>query len=353
MSASKKTSKPRRTSQRRRKTKVDEVALPKRAAVTGGSGFVGSHVVRQLCEAGVEVSVLVMAGDPAHLIEDLPVRIVQGDIRTGAGLDTLCDGADGLFHLAAIYALWLPRPELMYEVNVGGTRNVIAAARRAGITRMVHTSSIAAVGYLPGRTASDETTGFNDWAIADDYVLSKYISEVDALAGRGDDLAIIAVNPAFPLGAGDIGPTPTGRIVRDILRGRMPFMVPGGLNVVDVRDVATGHLLAWRKGKSGQRYILGGDNVENRQLTRIIAKEGDRKPARFTMPVAPLKVLGHAAEHVAERVTRRAPMLTGRSIAYMAGRYLWFDVGKARRELGYAPRPAQEAVAGSVAWFRS
>ncbi len=332
-------------------TNTIDIPLPPVAAVTGGTGFIGSQVVRLLHNAGVEVRVLTIPGDPATLLADLPIARIGGDIASGAGLEQLMRGADAVFHLAAIYALWLPNRSRMFEVNVGGTRNIMAAARRAGIKRVVHTSSIAAVGYRNGKAVSDETDSFNDWELADDYVLSKYISEVEALAANGDGLDVVVVNPAFPLGHGDIGPTPTGRIVRETLRGRLPFAVKGGLNVVDVRDVAAGHVLAWRHGRAGQRYILGGDNVSNRELSSMICKLGGRSEPRFVMPTTPLRFAGQLSESVAQRVTHRAPMLTERSVAYTAGRHLFFDVSKARDELGYAPKPASEAIAASVAWF--
>lgn len=332
----------------------DLSAFGSKVFVTGGSGFIGSHVVRRLLELGKDVTVLVLPGDPAPLLDGLPVRRVEGDLAEEGTLAVAMQGCDLVFHLAAIYALWLPRPALMYEVNVGGTRRMLAAAAKAGVKRLVHTSSIAAVGYLAGRGVADETTRFDEWDVADDYVLSKYISELEAL--RPDHLAaldVVAVNPAFPFGPGDIAPTPTGRMVDTALKGLMPVYVDGGLNAVDVRDVAEGHLLAAERGRPGERYILGAHNLTFEEIGHLIARVADRKPPRFRAPTGMMTRLAGVTELVSERITRRPPMMTPQSVAYMAGRYLWFSVDKARAELGYAPRPAEQAMRAAVQWFRS
>lgn len=327
-------------------------ALPRRAMVTGGSGFIGHHVVRRLLEEGVEVTCLVLPGDKAPLLDGLDVRRVDGDLRDPAALMRALEGAEIVFHLAAIYAIWLPDPNLIFQVNVEGTRTVMETARKAGAPRVVYTSSIAAVGVAPDRGVSDETVGFNDWGVADPYVFSKYISELEALMHNRDGLEVVAVNPAFPFGPGDVAPTPTGRLVLEAIRGRLPFFPAGGFNAVDVRDVAEGHLLAAVKGRAGERYILGGHNCSYEEFAGEVARAIGRKPPRRSVPPAVLKAYGWLSEQVAEYVTHRPPAATYRSAAYTAGRFLWFSVDKARDELGYEPRPLSEAVEASVSWFQ-
>ncbi len=326
-----------------------------RVFVTGAAGFIGSHVTRRLVDEGAHVTALVLPNDPAPALADLPAASltrVTGDLSDPAALAHAMQGADLVIHLAAIYAIWLPRPRAMWEVNVTGTRNVMRAARDAGIDRVVHTSSIAAVGRRDDREPADEDDGFDDWG-GDDYVVSKYVSELEALAAAATPgLDVVVVNPAFPFGPNDTGPTPTGKIVRDTLAGRMPFFTDGGFNAVDVRDVAEGHLLAALHGQSGRRYILGGANVTHRDFGRMVAEIAGLAPPRLNVPPAVLIGAGRVAELVADRITRRAPMMTRRSVAYLAGQWRWFSTARAERELGYSPRPIDEAIRASVGWFR-
>lgn len=325
-----------------------------RVFVTGGSGFIGSHVVARLVEEGAHVTALVMPGDRAPSLADVPperVTRVTGDLTDVAALERAMAGCDLVIHLAAIYAIWLPRPALMWEVNVDGTRNVMRAARRAGIGRVVHTSSIAAIGHRAGDEPATEDDLFSDWD-GDDYVRSKYVSELEALAFATPGFEVVAVNPAFPFGAKDTAPTPTGRMVRDTLDGKLPFVVAGGFCAVDVRDVAEGHLLGALRGHSGRRYILGGANVSYRDFAERVARVAGRRPPPVTMPRAALTRIGSVAEWLADHVTHAAPLLTRRSVGYLAGRYLYFSTSRAEQELGYKPRPIDEAIAASVAWFR-
>lgn len=326
--------------------------------VTGAAGFIGSHVVKRLAQEGCEVVALILPKDRASSLlgwpDELAKRVtrVEGDLSDTVRLTHQMNGASLVIHLAAIYAIWLPRPALMWEVNVEGTRHIMEAAIAAGVKRVVHTSSIAAVGSRPGKELADEQVGFNDWDIADDYVLSKYVSELEALAFNGDHLEVVSVNPAFPFGANDTGPTPTGKMVSDTLAGRMPFVVEGGFNAVDVRDVAEGHLLGAMFGRPGRRYILGGHNIEYRAFAQKVAEIAMRKPPLLVAPTGLLRGAGKVLGFVADRITHKPPMMTDRSVAYLAGRWLWFSIERARSELGYEPRPLEDAIAESVAWFR-
>jgi len=323
-----------------------------RAFVTGGSGFIGSHVVAQLIAAGVEVTCLVMPGDPAPALRGLPVTLVEGSLNAPSSYARHLEGQPIAFHLAAIYALWLPEPRRMFEVNVDGTRTFLQAARAQGVPRVVYTSSIAAVGSQPGEALADETEPFNDWDVADPYVLSKYIAELEAFACAAPGFEVVAVNPSFPFGRGDRAPTPTGKMVRDIIRGRLPVVVDGGINAADVRDVATGHLLAALKGQSGRRYILGGDNVTFLDLATRVATLAGRRPPLGKVPARAFIGFGKVAEKVATHLLRRPPMFTEKGAAYAAGRWLYFNLDRARSELGYAPRGLDAAIAESGAWFQ-
>jgi dihydroflavonol-4-reductase len=322
-----------------------------RAFVTGAAGFIGSHVVLRLLDAGVEVTCLVAPGDPAPSLAGLPVRRVMGDLTRPETYVHHLAGHPVAFHLAAIYALWLPEPRRMFDVNVGGTRAFLTAAREAGVPRVVYTSSIAAVGIRPGEAVSDETEPFADWDVANDYVVSKYIAELEAFACAAPGFDVVAVNPTFPFGRADRAPTPTGKLVFDVVRGRLPVVVEGGLNVVDVRDVAEGHLLGALHGQSGRRYLLGGDNVTFADLAARVARQAGRNPPRFTAPAAAFIGMGKAAELISTRLLRRPPTYTERGVAYTAGRWLWVDTTRARTELGYAPRPIDAAIARAVDWF--
>ncbi len=321
------------------------------AFVTGATGLIGSHVVAALVEAGTKVTCLVMPGDPAPALRGLPVEVVRGDLLRPETYAAHLKGHPIAFHLAAIYALWLPEPRRMFDVNVGGTRAFLMAARAAGVPRVVYTSSIAAVGTRPGRELSTEDDFFNDWDVANDYVLSKYIAELEAFDCISEGFEVVAVNPAFPFGSGDRAPTPTGKMAFDVVRGRLPVVVEGGICAADVRDVAEGHLLGAMRGRSGRRYILGGENIEFPELARRIAERAGRRPPIGTAPAKAFIGFGKVAEQLATHVLRRPPMFTEKGVAYAAGRWLWYDLTRAREELGYRPRPLDAAIERAVDWF--
>ena len=320
--------------------------------VTGGSGFIGSHVVRRLISLNREVRCLILPNDDAPALRGLPFTRIDGDLLDPDALSRAMEGCELVIHLAAIYALWLPDPGLMHRVNVDGTRLVLTAARHAGVKRVVHTSSIAAVGHAPGQTHADEATPFSDWRIADAYVLSKVLSEQEALREEHrETMDVVVVNPSFPFGARDIAPTPTGNIILSLLKGHLPFVMEGGFNGVDVRDVAEGHLLAAERGRSGERYLLAGHNLTYAELARRVAALSGCGTPLLSLPGPLLVRLGSVVE-LAAQLTERPPMFTRRSIAFTAGRYLYFDTDKATRELGYRPGPLDDALRDAIDWFR-
>lgn len=317
--------------------------------VTGATGLLGSAVVRKLRREGRSVRCLVQPSDSDVALQDLGVEIVYGDVTSKQEVRSAMDGVRVVYHLAAIYRLWLPNPAAIYKVNVEGTRNILFAAARQGVERVVHTSSIAAVGHHPGKI-SDEATRFNLWPEADHYIRSKWIAETSALQFACDGLPLVVVNPAFVFGAGDRAPTPTGRFVVDALEGRMPGYPPGGFNVVDVDDVAEAHLLAEKKGRVGERYILGNHNVSYRDFYRTVSEVAGLRPLRVQLPKQLIWAGGYIKEKIANQ-TQRPPQLTYKAARY-ASRNLFFDCRKAHNELDMPCTPLRETVEKSVRWFR-
>lgn len=327
---------------------------PEKALVTGGAGFIGANLVRVLLDEGVAVRVLCVPGDPAPNLSEVRSRIevVSGDLLDPASLDAAMAGCDTLFHLAAIFAIWLPIPRRMFDVNIEGTRNVMAAAQRAGVRRIVHTSSIAAVGSrAPGQLASEEDH-FNEWDVSDDYVISKYVSELEVHRLVKDGLPAVIVNPAFPFGWGDVGPTPTGGLVEKLLQG-FPVFADGGFNAVGVRDVARGHWLAALRGQVGRRYILGGENMTYGDFAQRVARAAGVRAPRFKISRGAFVRLGKLGDLIADHITRKAPVAAERTVSYIVGRYLYFDCARARTELGYAPEPIEVHIDEAVRWFRA
>lgn len=320
-----------------------------RALVTGATGFVGAAVVRRLLREDHHVRVLARPGSDRRNLQGIEVDVVEGDLIDAASLAHVCDGCDALFHVAADYRLWAPRPEELYRTNVEGTRALLEAARKAGVPRIVYTSSVATLGIPAHGTPGDEDTPVSLADMVGHYKRSKFLAEqlVSDYASRG--LPVVIVNPSTPLGPRDIKPTPTGRIVRDAVAGRMPAYVDTGLNVVHVDDVADGHWLAFRHGRVGERYILGGANLSLRELLYEIADIVGRKPPRWRLPHGAVMPVAYAAEAWA-RVSGRAPIATVEEVR-MSRKRMFFTSAKAERELGYAAGPVRLALEDAVAWF--
>jgi dihydroflavonol-4-reductase len=322
------------------------------ALVTGATGFVGSAVVRALVRRGESVRAMVRQRSSLGLLEGLPVETVPGDLAEPATCKAALKGCRSLFHVAADYRLWVPEPEAMYRTNVDGTRALLAAAGDAGITRIVHTSSVATLGYRPDRMPADETTPSTLAGMIGHYKRSKFLAEqaVRELAAAG--LPVVIVNPSAPIGPGDARPTPTGRVVIEAARGRIPAYVDTGLNVVHVDDVAEGHLLAFERGRVGERYILGGDNLPLGEMLATIARLVGRSPPRLRLPANALLPVAFAAEAFARLWNRVEPLMT-RDGVRMAKKPMYYTSAKAERELGYRSRPAEDALRDAIAWYRS
>ena len=317
--------------------------------VTGASGFVGSAVARAAREAGYRVRVLVRPSSPrTNVHPDDEVRV--GDIRDRASLRDALKGVCYLIHAAADYRLWAPVPDEIISTNLDGTRLVMEEALVAGVERVVHTSSVATVA-LNDASPADETHSLLERDAVGAYKKSKVMAErlVEDMVKRRTLPAVI-VNPSTPIGPRDVKPTPTGRIIIEAAAGRMPAFVDTGLNFVHVDDVAAGHLAALRRGRVGERYILGGENVYLRDFLAAVAAIVGRRPPRIRVPIAPLYPLAIGAEAWA-RLTGREPFLT-RDGLRMARHHMFFNDAKARQELGYSSRPYREGLADAIAWFR-
>ncbi len=322
--------------------------------VTGASGFIGSAVVRKLLGRGRAVRCYLEPGAPRKNLAGLDVEILEGDVNDRAGIAAALDGCDTLYHLAAIYAIWMPDPAKIYEVNVEGTKTVLWAAYKAGLKKVVYTSSIAAIGRPPEGQLADEATPFStaDWEDGNAYIRSKWLSQRDALRFAAEGLPLVVVNPAFPFGERDIGPTPTGGFIVGTLRGMVPGYINGGFCAVDVEDVAEGHVRAEEKGRVGETYILGNHNVSWKEFFDLTAEVAGVKPPRLRFPKRLAVGVGWAMEHYATDIQHKKPLATYKATKYTA-RTLHFDNGKARRELGLPETPLRDTLERSVRWFRA
>ena len=324
------------------------------ALVTGGTGFVGSAVVRSLLAAGQAVRALARPNSDRRNLAGLEVEIVEGDLLDSRSLARAIAGCDALYHVAADYRLWVPDPGPIYRINVEGSRDLLRTAGEAGIERMVYTSSVATLGLNRDGTPADETTPVALSDMIGHYKRSKFLAEqeVSRLVAE-EGLPVVIVNPSTPIGPRDIKPTPTGRMVVEAAAGRMPAFVDTGLNVVHVDDVAQGHLQAFDRGTVGERYILGGDDMSLSQILADIAGLVGRKPPRVKIPHGAILPLAYGAEAWARLrgAGAKEPFVTVDGIK-MARKRMFFSSEKAKQQLGYHARPAREALADAVAWSR-
>jgi dihydroflavonol-4-reductase len=320
--------------------------------VTGASGFVGSAVTRQLLDAGYSVRALVRKGSPRGHLAGLDVEFFEGDLRERKSLEGASAGMRYVFHVAADYRLWARDRSEIFASNVEGTRNLMEAALTAGVERVVYTSSVATIAVRADGTAADESVPLREEQGIGAYKRSKIAAErlVEAMvAERG--LPAVIVNPSTPIGPRDVKPTPTGRIIVEAAKGRIPAFVDTGLNLVHVDDVASGHLAALRHGRIGERYILGGQDVLFSQMLRDIAALVGRRAARVRLPWRALIPVAFVAEAMA-RITGREPFAT-RDGVHMSRYRMFFASTKAERELGYRSRLYTEGIDDAVRWFRN
>lgn len=321
------------------------------ALVTGASGFVGSAVARRLLAAGYGVRVLLRPSSDRRNIEGMQVETCYGALEDTASLGAALQGCSHLYHVAADYRLWVRDPESMFRANVDGTRHLMEQALTARLQRVVYTSSVATLGLHADGRPSDEATPSRYEDMVGPYKQSKFRAEAEVrrlVAERG--LPAVIINPSTPVGPRDIRPTPTGRMIIEAASGRMPAFVDTGLNLVHVDDVAEGHLLAAEKGKIGERYILGGENLSLAAILAEVAALSGRSPPRVRLPIAAVVPLAFFADGLG-RLTGKEPFVTLDGLR-MARKKMYFSSARAEAELGYRARPASAALADAVTWFR-
>ena len=319
--------------------------------VTGGTGFVGAAVVRHLVAAGAQVRVVARPRGDRRLLAGLPVEVVDGDLADAPSLRRALARAARLFHVGALYSLWAADRRVFYDINVEGTRRILQAAAEAGVCRVVYTSTVGALGIPPGGVGTEETPV----RLADmvgDYKRSKFLAEEVAREFARRGLPVVIVNPSTPVGPGDVKPTPTGQMIVDFLRGQMWAYLDTGLNLVDVEDVAAGHLLAAERGRVGERYILGNENLTLRKIFERLGRLSGIRPPRLKVSPNWILPLALVSEWVADHVTRRPPLVAVDAVR-MAKKTMFFDAGKAIQELGMPRSPVDGALARAVVWFRA
>ena len=327
-----------------------------KALVTGATGFVGAAVVRALLAAHWQVRALVRRGSDRSNLGQLDVEVAEGDLTDFDSLVRAAQGCAGLFHVAADYRLGAKDPSQLYRNNVEGTRNMLNAARRAGVQRIVYTSSVATVGIPADGAPGDERTPVTLENMIGHYKRSKYLAEevvretAREAASANEATSVVIVSPSTPVGPGDVKPTPTGQLVLDAAAGRMPAYVDTGLNIVHVDDVAAGHLLAYERGAAGERYILGGQDMTLQEILEVIASLVGRNPPRVRLPYGVVLPIAYLAEGYA-KLSGSSGRITLEGVR-MSRKRMFFSSAKAVRELGYRWRPPVEAFEDAIRWFR-
>lgn len=321
-----------------------------KALVTGATGFVGAAVVRALLKSGVEVRVFARRNSDFTNLQQFKIDGVYGDLRDKDSLRNALSGCQHLYHVAAHYALWARDSSIFYDVNVAGTKNIMEAARAAGTERIVYCSTIGAIGLPPDGGPGTENTPVSLSQMAGHYKRSKYLAEQEVLTLAKKGLPVVIVNPSAPVGEGDVRPTPTGQVIVDFMKGRMWAYIETGMNIVDVDDVAAGHLLAMQKGRIGERYILGTKNLTLREVFAILSSLTGVKAPSVKLPrqfVLPLAYLNGAFSYVTS-IPPRIPLEGVKMAKYK----MHYDCSKAIRELGIPQTPPEVALEKAVRWFR-
>jgi dihydroflavonol-4-reductase len=318
--------------------------------VTGATGFIGASLVRELLREGYSVRALVRPGSDRRNLAGLDLELWEGDLRDRGSLERGLAGCDTLYHAAADYRLWTRRPADMYEINVDGTRNILDAALTRGLSRVVYTSSVGTLGNPGNGVPGNESTPVTLADMVGHYKKSKFLAEraAESFVARGVPLVI--VNPSTPVGALDVKPTPTGKIIVDFLNRRMPAYLDTGLNLIDVADCARGHLLAARHGKIGEKYILGNENLTLRNIFAMLAEITELPAPKVRLPYTPILLAAYVNEALS-RMTRREPLIPLAGVQ-MARKFMFFDASKAVSELGLPQSPVADALRKAVEWFR-
>jgi dihydroflavonol-4-reductase len=317
--------------------------------VTGATGFIGSAITRELLKEGEEVKVLVRKSSNTRNIDKLDVEKVYGDIRDGDSIKQALKGCDTFYLTAAYFAHWAPNPKLLYEINAGGTKAALQAALEAGTEKIVYTSTNNAIGASGPMPANEEKI-FNYWESGDHYSMSKYIAENEARMFITRGLPVVIVNPTLVIGVNDAKPTPSGQMIIDVANQKMPGYIDGGVNIIDVEDVARGQILAAKKGRVGERYLLGNRNITVHDYLHLIAEIAGVNPPSLRLPFLVALALGHLFEFNSS-ITKKPPMVTASEVRI--GRMTeWYDCSKAVIELGLPQTPIEETIRKALTWFK-
>ena len=318
--------------------------------VTGGTGFIGNHIVRRLCGEKHPVRVLVRSTSQLDCLKSLPVEVVTGDLSDRASLARAVEGCQVVFHVAADYRLWARHPQELYRHNVDGTANMLAVAFDSGVTRFIYTSTVGTIGFPEDSSEGTEETFPDARQLAGHYKRSKFQAEQVALEFARDGFPVVIVNPTAPVGEGDRKPTETGKIILDFLKRKMPAYIDTGLNLVDVRDVAEGHLAVMRRGRPGERYILGGRNMSFKQILDALSKITGLPSPSLRLPYGIVLCAG-AADTLLARFTGSPPRIPLEGVR-MARHKMYVSSAKAERELGYQAGDIEAALQRAIQWFR-
>jgi dihydroflavonol-4-reductase len=322
-----------------------------RVFVTGATGFIGASLVRELLKDSCEVRALARPNSDRRNLDGLDLEVCEGDLRDRESIRRGLKGCEVLYHAAADYRLWTRNPKSMYEINVEGTRNILEAALEAGVGRVVYTSSVGTLGNPGDGVPGNEETPVSFSHMVGHYKKSKFLAEREAEGFLDKGLPLVIVNPSTPVGRLDIKPTPTGKIIVDFLNGKMPAYLDTGLNIIDVEDCARGHLLAAEKGRIGEKYILGNENLTLQGIFAKLGRITDLEPPRVKLPYTPILMAAYVNEAISA-LTGKEPIIPLAGVQ-MAGKFMFFDSGKAVRELGLPQHPVDDALRKAVEWFQA
>ena len=319
--------------------------------ITGSSGFIGAAVTRAVVAKGDEVRVLVRSTSNRTNLDGLPVETVEGDLQDSKSLKRALTGCQGVYHVAAHYALWAQDPTTFYNVNVEGTKHLFRAAEETGVERIVYTSTIGAIGLPDDGGLGREELFPSDGQLSGDYKRSKFLAEQEVLKLAQQGLPVVIVNPTAPVGERDVKPTPTGQIIVDFMKGRMFAYIETGMNLIDVDDVAMGHVRAMERGRIGERYILGNQNLMFRDICQILSQLTGVPAPRVRLPWRLVVPLAHVNTWIANLVTHKTPRIPLEGVR-MAKYRMHYDCAKARKELNLPQTPVEAALQKAVQWFR-
>lgn len=318
--------------------------------VTGANGFMGSAIVRELLKDGEEIKAFVRKTSDTRNIDNLDVEKVYGDIRDGDSMAKALKGCDTLYYTAAHFAHWNPDKKIPYEINVEGTKTSMAAALKAGVEKVVYTSTNNTMGAHGAEKPANETAEFNHWDTKDDYSISKYLGEIEAKKFVAKGLPIVIVNPTIVIGTHDIKPTPSGQMIIDVARGAMPGYIEGGVNIIDVEDVARGQILAAKKGRIGKRYLFGNENMSVSNYFKLISEIAGVKPPTIKIPYHLAVALSYMFEFCAF-ITKKPPTSTASEVK-IGRKYEFYDCSKAVKELGLPQTPIRISIEKAIDWFK-